>query len=189
MRCRRRELLLLMRVFILFTGLLFLLFTGYRLTASAINGTHHEHQGQCQYYKDHSFSSGDFLATRAVSSHDCCAICWRNERCVAWTLHRGACWLKDELTKPLNEPGRGLISGILINSRRQALSCMKDHMKHGMIVQSSTSNKTNMCNVDVANESKIIHKRILFTGLAYQINDEQAKNIEQTFNELGSFFT
>jgi hypothetical protein len=93
------------------------------------------------------------------------------------------------LTKPLNEPGRGLISGILINSRRQALSCMKDHMKHGMIVQSSTSNKTNMCNVDVANESKIIHKRILFTGLAYQINDEQAKNIEQTFNELGSFFT
>jgi hypothetical protein len=178
-----------MLVFLFFIGVLFLLFSGYRLTASVINGTHHEHQGQCQYYKDHSFASGEFLATLAVSSHDCCATCWRHERCVAWTLHRGACWLKDELTKPLNEPGRGMISGRLIGSTRQALSCIKDHMKHGMIVQPSTSNKTNMCNADVANNSKIIHKRILFTGLAYEINKEQARNIEQTFNELGSFFT
>jgi len=189
MRCRRRKLLLLILVLLLLTSILFLLFTSYRLNASAINGTQHEHQGQCQYYKDHSFASGDFLAIRAVSSHDCCALCWRHERCLAWTLHKGACWLKDELTKPLNEPGRGIISGRLINSRRQALSCIKDHMKHGMIVQPSTSNYTNMCNADVTNKSKIIHKRILFTGLAYQINDEQAKNIEETFNELGYFFT
>jgi hypothetical protein len=186
---RRRELLLLMLVLLFFIGVLFLIFTGYHLSASAINDTHHEHQGQCQYYKDQSFASGEFLATLAVSSQDCCAICWRHERCVAWTLHRGACWLKDELTKPLNEPGRGIISGRLIDSTRQALSCIKDHMKHGTIVQPSTSNKTNMCNVDVANKSKKIHKRILFTGLAYEINNEQAKNINQTFNELGSFFT
>jgi len=178
-----------MLVLLFFIGVLFLLLTDYRLTASEIDGIHHEQQGQCQYYKDQSFASGEFLATRTVSPQDCCATCWRHERCVAWTLHRGTCWLKDELTKPLNEPGRGIISGRLIDSTRQALSCMKDHMKHGMIVQSSTSNKTNMCNTDVVNKSKIIHKRILFTGLAYQIDDEQAKNIEQTFNELGSFFT
>jgi hypothetical protein len=189
MRCRRRELLLLIVILLLFIGVLFLLFTDYRLTAFAIDGIHHEYQGQCEYYKDQSFASGEFLATRTVSSHDCCAICWRHERCVAWTLHRGTCWLKDEFSKPLNEPGRGIISGRLVDSTRQALSCIKDHMKHGMIVQPPTSNNTNMCNADPAIGSKIIHKRILFTGLAYEINDEQAKNIEQKFNELGSFFT
>jgi hypothetical protein len=181
---RRREQQLLIFVLLLFISILF-----FRLIAFAINDTHHKRQGQCQYYKDQSFASGEFSATLAGSSHDCCAACWRHKRCVAWTLHKGLCWLKDELSKPLNEPGRGIISGRLIGSTRQPLSCIKDHMKHKMIVQPSISNKTNICNVDVANKSKIIHKRILFTGLAYQIDNEQVKNIEQTFNELGSFFT
>ncbi len=185
MRRRRIELVL---VILLLISVLFLLFFRYRLIASKINGIHHEHQGQCQYYEDQSFASGEFLTTLEVSSHDCCATCWRHERCVAWTLYKGTCWLKDELTTPLNEPKRGIISGRLVGSRRQPLSCMKDHIKHGMTVQPSTSNKTNICHANITNNSKIINKRILFTGLAYQINDEQAKTIEQTFNELGSLF-
>jgi hypothetical protein len=107
MRCRRTELMLLGPV-------LFLLFPDYCLIAPAIDGTHHEHQGQCHYYENQSFASGEFLTTLEVSSHECCATCWRHERCVAGTLHRGPCWLKDELAKPLSEPGRGIISRRLV---------------------------------------------------------------------------
>jgi 4-hydroxybenzoate polyprenyltransferase len=45
---RRRELVLLMFVLLLFIGVLSLLFNGYRLIASVIDVTHHEHQEQCR---------------------------------------------------------------------------------------------------------------------------------------------
>ncbi|CAF0801394.1 unnamed protein product [Didymodactylos carnosus] len=137
----------------------------------------HERE-MCIILKNTSFAGGEFFTTFEKSPEDCCKTCWEHEKCVSWSLHKNMCWLKNDVTEQVNDAQ--MVSGRFLS--RKPSSCIQSSTSLTYNISLKNDEIEHICNVTT------IKKKVLFTGLAHQMDLNNAEMILKTFVQFGSVF-